>query len=107
LVYLTDVYVNNPDNLTGYDREIIPAILADALTHEPFFETLARVFPNADFKDTLGHFGKRMATQDISRSRNTVYRNNINSFVGTQWRWQQVYTVPEANREAEHIRRPH
>ncbi len=89
LQYLTE----NPDNLDGYGTEFVKTMLQQGQVDEYPFDMIERLAP-ADLKDTLGHFGKRMAGLDFENG--DAYRSRLNELLTNgSWNWQQIYTMLE------------
>ncbi len=89
LQYLTE----NPDNLDGYGTEFVKTMLQQGQVDEYPFDMVERLAP-ADLKDTLGHFGKRMAGLDFENG--DAYRSRLNELLANgSWNWQQIYTMLE------------
>lgn len=55
----------NPDDLDGYGEGFILSLLNDSTAGQNFYEMVDTLAPDADLKETLGHWAKRMATGDF------------------------------------------
>lgn len=89
LQYLTE----NPDHLSGYGSNFVCTMLQNGQRDEYPFAMIDRL-ADANLKDTMGHFAKRMATLDFAQQ--TAYRKRLNDLlVQGEWNWQQIYTMLE------------
>ncbi len=89
LQYLTE----NPDNLSGYGKDFVKTMLQEGQVDEYPFDMVDRL-AEADLKDTLGHFAKRMAGLDFENG--DSYRARLNELLNAgSWNWQQIYTMLE------------
>ncbi len=81
----------NPDNLEGYGAQFISTLLQKGERDEYPLDMIDRL-AEADMKDTLGHFAKRMATLDFEQQER--YRARQNQLFSTgQWNWGEIYTI--------------
>ncbi len=89
LQYLTE----NPDNLPGYGTDFVKTMLQQGQVDEYPLSMIDRL-AEADMKDTLGHFAKRMATLDLAQQ--DRYRDRLNQlFQFGAWNWGEIYTILE------------
>lgn len=89
LQYLTE----NPDNLSGYGSDFMKKMLQEGQVDEYPFDMIDRL-ADADLKDTLGHFAKRIASLDFENG--DSYRARLNELLNMgSWNWQQIYTMLE------------
>lgn len=89
LQYLTE----NPDNLSGYGSDFVKTLLQEGQVDEYPFDMVERL-AEADLKDTLGHFAKRIASLDFKNG--SAYRSRLNELLQSgSWNWQQIYTMLE------------
>lgn len=95
LQYLTE----NPDNLSGYGSDFIKNLMQQGKTDEYPFLEIERL-SEADLKDTLGHYAKRMATLDLKmQDRYRARQNEL--FARGDWNWGDIYTILEKNSKSE------
>ncbi len=89
LQYLTE----NPDNLEGYGNDFVKTMLQEGQVDEYPFDMVDRL-AEADMKETLGHYAKRMAGLDFENG--GAYRARLNELLSAgSWNWQQIYTMLE------------
>lgn len=89
LQYLTE----NPDNLDGYGSDFIKNLMQNGQKDEYPYLEIERL-ANADLKDTLGHYAKRMATLDLEKQES--YRARQNELLARgEWNWNEIFTVLE------------
>lgn len=89
LQYLTE----NPDNLDGYGSDFVKDLMQQSQRDEYPYLEIDRL-ANADLKDTLGHYAKRMATLDLSRQES--YRARQNELLARgEWNWNEICTILE------------
>lgn len=89
LQYLTE----NPDNLDGYGKDFIMDLMQKGERDEYPYLEIERL-ANADLKDTLGNYAKRMATLDLSKKES--YRARQNELLARgEWNWNEIYTILE------------
>lgn len=89
LQYLTE----NPDNLEGYGTDFVKTMLQQGQVDEYPLSMIDRL-AEADMKDTLGHFAKRMATLDLAQQ--DRYRARMDQlFWQGAWNWGEIYTILE------------
>ena len=87
LQYLTE----NPDNMSGYGSDFVKKMLQEGQRDEYPFDIVDRL-ADADMKDTLGNFAKRMAGLDFKQG--SAYRARLNELLTAgSWNWQQIYTM--------------
>lgn len=89
LQYLTE----NPDHLGKYGADFVKTLMQEGKTNEYPYEEIARL-GDADIKDTLGHYAKRLATLDLAHHDSYIARQN-RMLAEQPWSWNQIYTVPE------------
>lgn len=89
LQYLTE----NPDNLDGYGSDFIKNLMQQGQKDEYPYLEIERL-ANADLKDTLGHYAKRMATLDLEKQ--ASYRARQNELLARgEWNWNEIFTILE------------
>ena len=89
LQYLTE----NPDDLDGYGKDFVKNLMQQGQADEYPYLEIERL-ANADLKDTLGHYAKRMATLDLSRQES--YRTRQNELLARgEWNWNEIHTILE------------
>lgn len=89
LQYLTE----NPDNLEGYGETFVKTMLQEGQKDEYPLVMIDRL-ANADLKETLGNFGKRLATLDFTQQSSYKARLNELLEIGS-WNYQNIYTFLE------------
>lgn len=95
LQYLTE----NPDNLDGYGSDFIKNLMQQGQKDEYPYLEIERL-ANADLKDTLGHYAKRMATLDLEKQAN--YRARQNELLARgEWNWNEIFTILEKSGKSE------
>lgn len=89
LQYLTE----NPDNLDGYGKTFVKTMLQEGQKDEYPLVMIDRL-ANADLKETLGNFGKRLATLDFENQ--DSYKARLNELLQAgSWNYQSIYTLLE------------
>ncbi len=95
LQYLTE----NPDNLPGYGSDFIKNLMQQGQVDEYPYHEIERL-AEADIKDTLGHYAKRVATLDLNMQER--YRARQNQLLAQgEWNWGEIYTLLEKTTDAE------
>ncbi len=90
MIYLTE----NPDQLEGFGQYFVRDMLQQGQVDEYPLTMIERLTPQTNFKDTLGHYAKRMATFDLEHQ--DAYRARLNELLAQgSWNWQQIYTMLE------------
>ncbi|TYQ14941.1 UNVERIFIED_CONTAM: UDP-3-O-[3-hydroxymyristoyl] glucosamine N-acyltransferase [Acetivibrio alkalicellulosi] len=86
LQYVTE----NPENYPHYGKGFVKRIQQEALREEHPIVTIDRLSPGVCIKDTLGHYAKRMATQDFVHK--NLYQRRFNQMIGVDHNRQIVLT---------------
>ena len=87
LQYLTE----NPDNMSGYGSDFVKKMLQEGQKDEYPFDIVDRL-ADADIKDTLGNFAKRMAGLDFKQG--AAYRARLSELLSAgSWNYQQIYSM--------------
>lgn len=80
----------NPDNYPYFGKDFIKKLMQEALPNEYPYDTIKRLAPNVSFKDVLGDFAKRIATQDFKQK--DLYRKKFNQLTAVDYNKQLVFT---------------
>ncbi|MDQ2087737.1 DUF6055 domain-containing protein [Herbivorax sp. ANBcel31] len=86
LQYVTE----NPENYSHYGEDFVKRIQQEALRGEHPILTIDRLSPDVCIKDTLGHYAKRMATQDFVQKE--IYQRRYNQMISEDHNKQIVLT---------------
>ena len=93
LQYLTE----NPDGLGNYGSGFVKDLMQQGQLDEYPYLEIERI-GDADIKDTLGHYAKRLATLDFAR-KNAYMQRQRELISLDEMSWDQIYTVLDKTSE--------